>query len=115
MVSERPPDWRARSWGRARRALAWSRPGPDGIPFMTRGARYSVVALFVLTLLLSGSNLLWTSYQVNAQAHQWCATLDLLTSHPVPRPASPKANPSRAQAYILYSDFRDLRHRLGCG
>lgn len=98
----RAPDWRTRAW----RALY----AP-----ITPGAARSVVALFALTVVLSGANLLFTSYQVNREAHQWCATLGLLTSHPVPRPAHPAANPSRAQAYRYYTDFLDLRHRLGCG
>ena len=98
----RAPDWRTR----LRRALY----AP-----ITPGALRSVLFLLVLTLALSGANLFWTSYVVSRQAHDWCSTLDLLTARPVPRPASPEANPSREQSYILYADFLDLRHRLGCG
>jgi hypothetical protein len=46
--------------------------------------------------------------------HQWCTTLALLTARPVPRPADPASNPSRVQAYLYYSDFLQLRHKLGC-
>jgi hypothetical protein len=60
-VTALPPrkaDWRTRAWvrlGKAR-AAAWGRPTPEGIPFMTRGARYSVVFLFVLSFLLAGGS-----------------------------------------------------------
>lgn len=82
---------------------------------MTPGARYSVVFLFLLTLAAAGINLAWTARSVAIDDHKWCATMALLTSKPVPRPADPKANPSRMQTYVLYSDFTELRHRLGCG
>jgi hypothetical protein len=74
-----------------------------------------VVVLFVLTFALAGANLLFTAQKVRDSDRQWCSTLTLLTSRPVPKPAEPKANPSREQAFVLYSDFVQLRHRLGCG
>jgi hypothetical protein len=97
MVSRRLPD----------RHRAFWRP-------ISPGAARSVVALFVLMVALSATNLFFTSWQVDRQAHQWCTTLDLLTSRPVPRPPA-KAAPAQTQAYLMYQDFTDLRHRLGCG
>ena len=41
-------------------------PSPE--PAMTRGARYAVVFLFVLTLALAGANLLFTSALVHRAA-----------------------------------------------
>lgn len=81
---------------------------------MTHGARRAVIVLFVINFLLAGACLWFTTYQVSSSNRQWCDTLTLLTAHPVPRPASPGANPSRMQTYILYADFVTLRHRLGC-
>jgi hypothetical protein len=51
----RPPDWRSRLRARLQ--------PENGIPFMTRGARYSVVFLFVLSFLLAGG-----SYWLSASA-----------------------------------------------
>ena len=80
-----------------------------------RGIAQAFVALAVLTLAVAVINLGYTTISVQRQAHDWCATLNLLTSQAVPKPADPAANPSRQQAYVLYSDFVDLRHRFGCG
>ena len=88
----------------ARRAL-----GP-----MTPGAKRSVVMLFVLALALSAANLLFTTNEVSANNRQWCDTLALLTSKPVPKPTDPHANPSRMQNYTLYADFVTLRRHFGC-
>lgn len=89
-------------------------PGQRG-EGMTRGARHAVVFLFVLSLLIGATSLFFTTALVQQSDHRWCGTLTLLTSRPVPKPADPKANPSREQAYVLYSDFRQLRREMGCG
>lgn len=81
---------------------------------MTRGYRRALVALFLLMALFAGLNLLFTARQVRDGEHKWCTTLELLTAHPVPRPADPKANPSRENAWIFYTDFLQLRRTLGC-
>ena len=73
-----------------------------------------LIVLLAVVIGLAGLNLIWTAHQVTASQHQWCSTLDLLTARPVPRPADVAANPSRENAWILYSDFVDLRDRLGC-
>lgn len=77
-------------------------------------ARYPFVALAVLSLLLSAASVLFTVQEISANNRQWCDTMNLLTSQPVPRPADPAANPSREQAYTLYTDFATLRQRFGC-
>jgi hypothetical protein len=81
---------------------------------MTRHTRQAMVFLFALSFLLAAGALLFTSREIGLNNQKWCTTLELLTSRPVPRPPDPAANPSREQAYVLYTDFRDLRHRLGC-
>lgn len=49
----------------------------------------------------------------NSQRH-WCATLDLLSAHPVHKP--PRSSQfARSGAYTFYTDILDLRHRFGCG
>lgn len=59
-------------------AWAWGRPDADGTPYMTRGARYSTVFLFLFSLAIGGANLLFTSTLVhrtqaaNASVTQLC-------------------------------------------
>lgn len=77
--------------------------------------RASLVILLAVVCGTSAGSYWLSVSQIARSQHDWCQTLDLLTSRPVPRPADPAANPSREQTYILYSDFLDLRHRLGCG
>lgn len=89
--------------------------GDRGEQGMGRAARRAVVYLFAVAVILAAANLFFTVHQVQAQGQRWCATLDLLTARPASRPADPKANPSREQAYLYYTDFRRLRRELGCG
>lgn len=72
--------------------------------------------LFLVTLVVSGSgaNLLWTSHAIQRGAQQWCAALNLLTREPIPKPADPKANPSREQNYEFYVTLLILKHNKGC-
>jgi hypothetical protein len=87
-------------------------PGARGLT--SRTAR-SIVALFLLAFILAGSALLITGREIAANDAKWCTAMVLITSHPVPVPADPAANPSREQAYQLYTTFRALRRSLGCG
>lgn len=73
-----------------------------------------MVFLFCLSFLLAGAAFWLASREVSTSEHKWCSTLDLLTSHRVPKPTEPQANPSREQAWIFYSDFVSLRQQLGC-
>ena len=102
--------------------FAHSYPGPKGergprgkegkLPAATRRA---IIYLFIVSFLLAGAALVLSIRQVSKSDHQWCATLDLLSSHPVSRPADPAANPSRENAWVFYTDVRDLRGAFGCG
>jgi transketolase C-terminal domain/subunit len=73
---------------------------------------YVVSFALLLVAIVAG-----TTYAVISDSHnqsQWCATLELLTSRPVVKPADPARNPSRVEAYELYEDFVKLRSRFGC-
>ena len=82
---------------------------------MTRGALVASMGLLLLTLIVGAGNLIATYQAVNHSQHQWCSTLDLLTSRQVARPADPKANQSRENAYIFYTNLVKLRRNFGCG
>ena len=75
-----------------------------------------LVALLVTLFLLSqGFNYWLTLHQIQQTSSQWCDTLDLLTQNKIPQPSDPAANPSREEAYQLYTDFMQLKGRFGCG
>jgi hypothetical protein len=94
----------------------WRGPaGPRGEQGMGIKRRRAVVYLFVLNLVLTALVAFGLVHYVSAQNAKWCSTLVLLTATPVAAPADPGANPSREQAFVLYSDFRHLRRELGCG
>lgn len=85
-----------------------------GLSFATRMA-LSVV--FMVSLILAGLGIeYWMIAQTIRHSNaQWCDTLSLLTSGPVPKkPADPKANPSRQGQYLLYTDFTRLKNHFGC-
>jgi hypothetical protein len=68
----------------------------------------------VVMVALIGASLLFNAHEVSSNNHQWCSTLNLITSKPVPEPSDPSANPSREEAFTLYTDFAVLRGRFGC-
>lgn len=47
-------------------------------------------------------------------AEHGCQALELLTSVPVPKPADPKANPSRETTYEFYQALLYWEHTDGC-
>lgn len=47
-------------------------------------------------------------------ARHSCQALDVLTARPVPRPADPRANPSREQVYRLYQGLEVWARADGC-
>lgn len=81
--------------------------------WLRRHADALIVA--ILAVALVGGSYWQSAAALSRSQHDWCATLDLLTRHRVPRPADPAANPSRENAYIYYSVFLEQRHRFGCG
>jgi hypothetical protein len=81
----RPPDWRSRLRARLQ---------PEGgVPFMTRGARYSVVFLFVLSFLLAGGSY-WLSVSATHNAVANRASIVQLCQ---------AGNESRAQQVTLWT------------
>lgn len=89
-------------------------------PEITKGARYSAIVLFVLSLTLAGANLMFTVHAVQTSQRRWCATLGLLTSIPAAKapPPGPHATSAQRNAYrtwVFYGDLLRLRHDYGCG
>lgn len=83
---------------------------------MSRAARQAGLVMLMLALLAAGviTNAFVTGHQIQHRQQQWCAALQILTATPVPKPADPKANPSRVQAYRLYEDFVVIEREFGC-
>jgi len=124
-MAGRLPPRRCRSLGLCRTDLLRGNPvtGPSWWPGRTDRR---VVFLVLFFSLIGGANLLWTSHvettgrtQVEQQAaqsardaidannRQWCDSLVLLTSGPVPTSKTPGT-------LRLYNDFRGLERRFGC-
>lgn len=83
---------------------------------MSHATRYALTVVLFLLLVFGAviAVVLFFKGQIDQNNSQWCDTLRLLTSHPVPKPANPSANPSRVADYQLYQDFLILKHRFGC-
>lgn len=75
----------------------------------------SLVYFAVFIILAVVACYIFAVYQVDVSQHHWCDALTTLTQNPVPKPADPAANPSRAEAYLLYTEFIDLKGEFGCG
>ena len=94
--------------------------GPQGEPAPWRVVRAVLilfaVAAIVAVLALAGYARLSADvrHQVQVGNQRWCATLQLLTAHPVPKPDDPAANPSRENAYVFYVNLLQLRNEFGC-
>jgi len=94
--------------------------GPQGDAVPRRAIR-AVLALFLIAAVLAvtavaGISSLHSEIRgaVQQNNHRWCATLQLLTADPVPKPDDPKANPSRQNAYVFYVNLLQLRNEFGC-
>src|SRR6185437_9647529 len=77
-------------------------------------ANSSAMILVLIVAALIGASLLFTARAIANDEHKWCNAMTLLTARPVPKPADPKANPSRQQTYLYYMTFVELKHSLGC-
>ena len=111
-MTEQPPDCPLVSEGDGRTCPA-GLAVPRGA-VTTRRTMRSVAVLVLLGFLLTGANLLFTAHYVSSDDRKWCATMTLLTAHPVPKPADPASNPSRAQTWRFYETFVTLKRSLGC-
>ena len=92
--------------------MALRRPRRLRVALVTRHAK--AWGLAALIVLLAGVNLLYTARAVSESNHKFCGVVTAITSRPVPRPADPKANPSRATSYEWYLRFVRLGRDLGC-
>jgi len=83
---------------------------------MSKATRYAVavVALFLMFAWAVAASFALSEWTVSRSQRQWCETLTLITSVPVPAPADPAANPSREGQYRLYEDFLHVRQEFGC-
>lgn len=73
-----------------------------------------VIYLTAVILASTGLCLFWAAHDADSTGRKFCAIIQLATSHPVPRPADPKANPSRQQNYLGYIGAVNLGRSLGC-
>lgn len=72
-------------------------------------------ALIVLMLVAAvGGSYFLGLHAISQSQHKWCTTLALLTEQQVPRPADPKANPSRENAWLFYVHLKELERGFGC-
>ena len=74
------------------------------------------LVMFALSLIAAiGLCFAFTWWQVGNSERHWCEALQTLTQHKVLKPGNPKANPSRQEGYILYTEFLKIRGEFGCG
>ena len=102
---------------------------PAGLPVprgtvLTRSALRSVAILVLLSLLVTGANLLFTAHEVNASRttqqrqgqlveQKLCSTLGKLAALRPPA-GNPKTNPSRAFEDNLHATLDGLGPDIGC-
>jgi len=84
------------------------------MPTPMKKERRSYIVLASMSILLSMFVLLFGAYQTNANNHRFCDLFNALITQPVPKPADPHKDPSRARSYDLYVKFVKLDHNLGC-
>jgi hypothetical protein len=77
--------------------------------------RYSFVVLVLISILCSAVAIGYGIRQDDTTKHDFCDIVHSATLNPVPKPADPKANPSREANYVFYEQFVVLKKRLGCG
>jgi hypothetical protein len=85
--------------------------GERGLPWRVA---WAIVVLFALAGALAALSLFSTAYQIGANNHKFCQVITGVTAVPVPKPASPAADPSREKQFELYEKFVQLGRDLGC-
>jgi hypothetical protein len=75
---------------------------------------YSFIVLVLIAALLSGAAVGVTFYEIGVNNHKFCQLIHTATTTVVPKPADPKANPSRERSYEGYMQAVRLGHSLGC-
>lgn len=77
---------------------------------------YKELIYFAVFIILAvAACYIFAVYQVDVSQHHWCDALNTLTQHPISKPADPASNPSRVEAYDLYTEFMQLKGEFGCG
>lgn len=82
------------------------------------GTMLLLVAAVAWLVVVTDGNTAQNTRQIEANQaasdHRWCATIDLLTKTPIPKPANGTATPGREATYLLYIDFVQLRTEFRC-
>ena len=86
--------------------------GERGARGLSRRVSLAIVVLFAINALGVGFNLFSTAQEIGVNNHKFCQVIGSVV--PVPRPADPKANPSRVIAYEQYERAVSLGRSLGC-
>jgi hypothetical protein len=86
--------------------------GEQGKRGLSRRVSWAIVVLFLIAALPGVSNWYWTAHEISANNRKFCQVINDVV--PVPRPADPKANPSRETAYVMYERAASLGRSLGC-
>jgi hypothetical protein len=73
---------------------------------------YIVLAAFMV--LLTFAAFTFSVVQNHILEHKFCQLVDASIQNPVPKPADPKANPSREKLYEDYVIVATLDRNLGC-
>jgi hypothetical protein len=73
----------------------------------------AAIAVLCLVLAVGGSYALSLAALARSQ-QQLCGVFTLLTTHPVPKPADPAANPSREQSYVFYTELLSVERAYKC-
>lgn len=73
---------------------------------------YIVLAAFMVVLTLAAGG--FSIVQTNELEHKFCQLIDASIQNPVPKPADPKADPSREHNYEDYVIVATLDRNLGC-
>lgn len=68
-------------------------------------------ALLVVAMVVPIGVGIWFTIQTEQHA---CRALDLIVSHPIPKPANPAANPSREASYEFYQAILTWHNENGC-
>jgi hypothetical protein len=76
--------------------------------------RYAYVVLALLPIVLAILAVLINLEEISSNNHKFCQLLQAATAVSVPKPADPKANPSREKNYEGFVIFAQLGHNLGC-
>lgn len=71
-----------------------------------------MLAIFMVILTIAAGS--FTIVQDHILEHKFCQLVDASIQNPVPKPADPKANPSRETNYEDYIIVLNLDRSLGC-